>query len=1052
MKEIGLQVGCDSDRLTLLNTTLMSFMRYFSAVLLLSCIVVQIQARPYATSLTNASGNISFRLNESADSVKVISAGGTITNDLGALAAGSHTFPLSVTGPYEVQVFKVSQPGFTSPLAPNSAAVLQISTDTNLLRFNNPRGLAVNTDPASPYFGRVYVANMSVTNSPPFARPVGDGIYVLNSDLSDALGQGDTALTGGLDFTQSVTASPFRLTIGRDGNLYISDWSDATGSVYVTDPDVSAASGQNVLGGPAGGPFPVTVDRIHGSIGGLWVEGSLVNGDLTVFTVDEDLQSDPATSTATQRQSLWRHDIGGALPGPFVMPTRIAGHANSFLGTVGNQVMDLDRSTNGNFFVSNYRSSGGEANVWMVDPNSGAIVWSSLVESRALVPGTPDFLRAAGGIAVSPLGDYLAVMNIETNGIAIVPLTNGVPDLTNRMYFQGMGTNSPQGREVAFDAAGNLYAVSSSAGLLRVFSPGGTSTTTTGSDGTFRMILPAAVTVVAEESQGYEDGPLPVTFKFSRSGSTAEALVLNVTWSGTASNGVDYTSMPATVTIPAGQSEVIIPVTPIDDAEAELTEMVTVTIGISANYQVGSPIVATGTISDNEIPVVLRIRPLDTNAYERFPGDTLSFTITRLGNTNTSQFVLFAFSGSATLDVDYSRVWGDQPLLIPEGVVSTNIFIAPIDDTAVEGDEVVTVALTPNDYQVETGSASAPIRDDEYPTETVLFSDNFNEDSSGNWGVMFGASNNIPDYTIDWAFDYGPLGIPPAPGPLGDTLGVRISVNKTEGTPTGAAAVNLYPTNHTFSGDYALRFNLYLQYGASATTEHALAGINHSGLVTNRISQTASNSVRGVDGIWIAIENDGSANREWGAYTSTNAGSVPRAITNRSAAAVSALITSPPYTTAGSPGNQVSSATKSWADVELSQVANVVTLRVNKSVIYSFTNTFGFNAGTIMIGHNDQFDSISTGPLENFAIFDNVRVVPLGSTITDITGITVSGNNVLLDFDASGLASDFRIDSTPTLSPPAWAEETGATVAPAGSGFRATVPVNGAMRFYRVRR
>ena len=138
--------------------------------------------------------------------------------------------------------------------------------------------------------------------------------------------------------------------------------------------------------------------------------------------------------------------------------------------------------------------------------------------------------------------------------------------------------------------------------------------------------------------------------------------------------------------------------------------------------------------------------------------------------------------------------------------------------------------------------------------------------------------------------------------------------------------------------------------------------------------------------------------------------------------------------------------------MELSQVANVVTLRVNKSVIYSFTNTFGFNSGTIMIGHNDQFDSISTGPLENFAIFDNVRVVPLGSTITDITGITVSGNNVLLDFEASGLASDFRIDSTPTLSPPAWAEETGATVAPAGSGFRATVPVNGAMRFYRVRR
>ena len=90
-------------------------MRYFSAVLLLSFFAVQIHARPYATSLTNESTSISFRLNESADSVKVISAGGTVTNDLGALAAGFHTFPLSITGPYEVHVFKVSQPGFTSP-------------------------------------------------------------------------------------------------------------------------------------------------------------------------------------------------------------------------------------------------------------------------------------------------------------------------------------------------------------------------------------------------------------------------------------------------------------------------------------------------------------------------------------------------------------------------------------------------------------------------------------------------------------------------------------------------------------------------------------------------------------------------------------------------------------------------------------------------------------------------------------------------------------------------------------------------------------------------
>ena len=87
------------------NTTLMKNMRQFGVLLLLSCVSLQLHARPYATSLTNESGNISFRLNESADSVKVISAGGTATNDLGALAAGLHTFPLSITGPYQIEVF-----------------------------------------------------------------------------------------------------------------------------------------------------------------------------------------------------------------------------------------------------------------------------------------------------------------------------------------------------------------------------------------------------------------------------------------------------------------------------------------------------------------------------------------------------------------------------------------------------------------------------------------------------------------------------------------------------------------------------------------------------------------------------------------------------------------------------------------------------------------------------------------------------------------------------------------------------------------------------------
>src|SRR5689334_15958653 len=201
------------------------------------------QATPYATQLTNDNGTVSFRLNESAAKVTVVWNGGANREDLGPRAAGLHVVNVGASGVFQVTVENVAPTGFTIPTGPNRSGANQISTDGSLLRFPQPRGLAVNTAPASPNFGRVYVANgaagtVTVTN---FAglRDAGDGIYLLNADLSDALGDGNVARTAGLDFATGTTVVPYRLTIGADGNLYIADWSDATGTLYVTDPDVS---------------------------------------------------------------------------------------------------------------------------------------------------------------------------------------------------------------------------------------------------------------------------------------------------------------------------------------------------------------------------------------------------------------------------------------------------------------------------------------------------------------------------------------------------------------------------------------------------------------------------------------------------------------------------------------------------------------------------------------------------------------------------------------------------------------------------------------------
>lgn len=1022
------------------------------------------QAVPYATGLTNSGGVISFRLNESADTVKIVADGGATVNDLGPLPAGLHTITMSVSGAFQVSVFKASPVGFAAPVAPNLGATLQISADGVTTRFREPRGVAINTDPASAYFGRVYVSHGSngvvAASAHGPARTLTEGIFIMNADLSDAVGQGDVGRTADIPFVTGGASgdgvSPYRVSIGQDGNLYIADWSDTTGTLWVADPDVSPGSGKNVLGGPAGGAFPVTTSRIHGSIAAAVVEGSLSAGNLTAYVIDEDLQNDRASSTQNMRNTLWRHDIGAALPGAEVLPTRI-GTTTPWIN-FASQTMDLSRGPNGNFYVNDYRSTGNDRGGLYVIAPDGTELWNSLSASRTLLGSSTanDLLRATGGGAVSPQGDYAAVINLETNGITIVPLTDGIPDIANRLALHGFSAVTAQGRDVAFDLAGNLYAISSSAQSLRVFSPGGTTTAITGSDGTFELIRPSGVSVSTSDNLATE-GADTASFTITRSGDTGSDLTVFYTLTGTAVNGTDFTTNELSAVIPAGSASVDVIITPVDDSETESVETVRLTVQPTANYDIKPPVLAEIAIADNEAPVV-SIATVDGNAYERFPTDTITFRISRTGETNSELFVVYEpNAGVAVNGVDFSGT-DSQPLsgviILTAGQAGQTLAVAPVDDAEIEGDETVTVTLSSDGtYAIGTGTATGIIGDNDQPSFGMLYSDSFDSDTSASWITQFGANNGIYDADVKWAFDYSTIGIPPAPNSPLSTLGLFAQVNKTNATAGGSAGVNFYPAGQSFSGNFALRFDMLLNFGTASTTEHSLAGINHSGERTNRVTQSAdpNGTVRGGDGIYIAIENDGSNNRDWTAYSYPTPTSAPTAITNRTAASLASIITAPPYAFPGSPGVGPSTA-KTWTEVELSQKDNVITLKVNNNVIYSFANATPFTSGKIMLGMNDQFDSVGTGGTSgNFVIFDNVRVLTLDARITST--VRLANGDLQIDFVSpfGGTPGDYRLESTPNLAANEWANETDAVITETAQGFRCVVPASGPERFYRIK-
>jgi hypothetical protein len=564
--------------------------------------------------------------------------------------------------------------------------------------------------------------------------------------------------------------------------------------------------------------------------------------------------------------------------------------------------------------------------------------------------------------------------------------------------------------------------------------------------------FPSVVSVTAMVPDASEAGPTPGTFLITRTEPGPE-IVVNYTLSGTAVNGQDYVTLPGSIIMPANVTQVTINVTPINDSVAEFAETVTLSINESPNY-VGAG-TATITIADNDTPAV-DISVVQGSMYERLPQDRVRFRLTRRGELNVGLSVNLNYSGTAAT----SRHTAPTPIQVDPATITTDFDVNPIDDNLLQGNQtIVCTVASGSGYTVGTTSpsATATIIDDELPAENVLYSDNFNTDSSADWIIKVGS--NTPedtDYAALFAYDYTyfPWGaIPPAPRSTGDTLGLFLQVNKFDGN-AAAAALNLYPKNKTFSGNFAVRFDMYLITPSTAVTEYALFGINHSGTRTNWFRNSPGGVPAGwvFDGLFYGVETDAAALGDYVLYSGAATPSTnPPALVTRNASTLTGTFKVPPYSYAGAPANTSMSGTPSWADVEISQVGNLVTLKINNTVILSYTNTTQFTSGNIMLGTCDAYDSIG-GP-DGGVIYDNLRVVQLAASSRPvITEIRVIGNNVEITFtgEAADAPSAFGLQEASTVN--GAYNDVPATITGSSGNFKATRAITSQAGFYRIKR
>ena len=391
-----------------------------------------------AVDNTKQEVKISYTLNAPATSLAIILQEGDKTpneiliTEVAALVKGAHkdvivnlnTIP---TGDYTWKIKATGTPTGNEPVA---------ASTTTAGTFTTPRGLAINTNFDSPFFGNVYVTDSKNATTT-------GGIYVFDAAFSDITGQGETAWS---QFNSTSPASPFRITIAPDDKLYITDWSDnATSGVHVWNPATPATNAVSVFGG--------TIDKeglakegdvaIHGSVSHCYVTGT--GADTKLYTYDEDLPKIFNSYAIGNLETLWV-----AAPTPIALPAIMANK---------NGMIFPDKKDG--WWVSQHRATDPVAgtNPGLIHMNASGVadyismgaLKSNTLGSLALNADQSQIATAGTVDEKKPLQGQIHIFDVAWNN-------DGVPTLSLKYDINTTFTTASASAcySVVFDVAGNV--------------------------------------------------------------------------------------------------------------------------------------------------------------------------------------------------------------------------------------------------------------------------------------------------------------------------------------------------------------------------------------------------------------------------------------------------------------------------------------------------------------------------------------------------------------------------------------------------------------------
>ncbi len=462
----------------------------------------------FAYGLSSSSSNgvytLSFKSTGAMDNANIIftnsSTGEKITIETGAIVKGDNSVTIKATdlGTTDNYSWAVAFENLTSA---NYELIYSDNIAYNNGSYYARGGVAIDLDQTSANFGTIYTST-----------GYGQGICSYNPDFT----KNGSAILGG-SFNSSNHSSPYRIA-SSNGKVYITDWSDAHGGLWVYDPEAGASVTNMFVGTNDGtGCIKNGSTVTGGGTTGVSFIGEGSSRQMYVFCEDY-----PSGNAGNQ---LLRYDLGSAdswSVEPSANFTQMA--ASSLFPNTNVEVLATDKGV----FCSQTRYTNSNLSYMptlaFMD-NSGTVTYNSGTDDTSNQGGCQEGAMAIYGDIFAIVDGYAQGSPTDIN-IEIYSITwsGTTPSLTYQYEIPMNGTT--QISQLAFDHAGNLYAYSRQQGLLVYAVKMPERTTTTAATSTLQGAAPPAVQGHFAYDLAATQSGSDITFTFKSTGAMDNAKII----------------------------------------------------------------------------------------------------------------------------------------------------------------------------------------------------------------------------------------------------------------------------------------------------------------------------------------------------------------------------------------------------------------------------------------------------------------------------------------------------------------------------------------------